>query len=449
MVAKTEGAAGELLRILGIGFGLAVVVGGVIGQGIMRTPGIVAGALPSEAWILGAWALGGLIILVDACSTVELGTALPHTGGPYVFAARAFGAAAGSMVGWGTCAAYVISSSYITVVFAEYVHRLGFATVLPTGALAAMLAITMAAINASGTRCCGVSQIVGTAIKGLGLTFLIVLIWLLPAAPGGAAPAAPGPQPVLTIAAFAIAMRPIAITFAGWAAPVYCSEELHAPERNIVRATFGGIALVIVLYLAVNGALFHVLTRAEIAASTLPVADAAARALGPASGTAITVLALLSVIAICNLQIMIAARIVFAMARGGVLPARLTQVSTNGAPRAALLCTCIVIVILASTGSYERLIAIGAPFTVGVPACVDLAAIALRRREPQLARPFRMPLFPLPPLIGFSVNSLLIAAIFYEDPFDSCLGVALVAAIAFAARMRGLLPVGKPVATGS
>src|SRR5689334_20872196 len=73
MASKHEGAAGELLRILGIGFGLAVVVGGVVGQGIMRTPGIVAGAMPSEAWNLAAWTLGGLIILADACGTVELG----------------------------------------------------------------------------------------------------------------------------------------------------------------------------------------------------------------------------------------------------------------------------------------------------------------------------------------------------------------------------------------
>ena len=91
MVAKHDGATGELLRILGIGFGLAVVVGGIVGQGIMRTPGIVAGALPSPMLIIGVWALGGLIILIDACATVELGASMPRSGGPYVFAERAFG----------------------------------------------------------------------------------------------------------------------------------------------------------------------------------------------------------------------------------------------------------------------------------------------------------------------------------------------------------------------
>ena len=100
MATNQDGAAGELLRILGIGFGLAVVIGGIVGQGIMRTPGIVAGALPSEAWVLGAWAAGGLLILIDACATVELGASIPRSGGPYVFAARAFGPTAGAMLGW-------------------------------------------------------------------------------------------------------------------------------------------------------------------------------------------------------------------------------------------------------------------------------------------------------------------------------------------------------------
>jgi APA family basic amino acid/polyamine antiporter len=440
MVAKPEGAAGELLRILGIGFGLAVVVGGIVGQGIMRTPGIVAGAMPGAAWILGAWTLGGLIVLADACATVELGTSVPRAGGPYVFAHRAFGPVAGTMMGWADWLNYILAISYVSVVFAEYAQRLGIGTALPLGMLAVLLIAAVGLINWSGTRASGLSQVLGSAIKGFGLLILVALLWIVPSHAAAAVPAAtPAVSPVFGIAAFAVAMRGVAITYGGWNGCVYFCEEVHRPERNIVRATFGGILLVMLLYLAVNASLLHVLDREQIAASKLPVADAAAAVLGPASGTAITLLAIFSVVAICNLQVMTSTRIGFAMARNGVLPSMLTRVSASGTPRIALLCTTLGAAVLASTGGYERLIAIGAPFLIVVPAVVDLAAIWLRRREPDLERPFRMPLFPLPAVIGFTINALLAAAIFYEDPLDSSIGVGLVLIIGIATKLGGMM----------
>ncbi|MGN6849164.1 MAG: APC family permease [Sphingomicrobium sp.] len=446
MAAKQDGAAGELLRILGIGFGLAVVVGSIVGQGIMRTPGIVAGALPNEVWILGAWTLGGLIVLLDACATVELATSVPRTGGPYVFAARAFGPTGGTMLGWADWINYTVAISFVSVVFAEYAQRLGLATTLPLGVLAVLLIAAVGVVNWIGTRTCGASQVLGSAVKGLGLILLIGLLWLIPGHAQAASSNAATITPVLGIAAFAAAMRPVAITYGGWNGCVYFCEEVHRPERNIVRATFGGIVLVVLLYLAINASLLHVLSRSQVAASKLPVADAAAAVLGPASGIAITLLAVFSVIAICNLQVMTATRIAFAMARNRVLPFVLTRVSPSGTPRIALLCTTAGAALLASSGGYERLIAIGAPFTIGVPAVCDLAAIALRWREPSLERPFKMPLFPVPALIGFTVNALLIGSLFYEDPFDSSLGVGLLIAIGIATRIHAHMAVRRAAA---
>lgn len=430
MGTKHDGATGELLRILGIGFGLAVVVGGVVGQGIMRTPGIVAGATPNEAWMLGAWTLGGLIILLDACGTVELGASLPRAGGPYVFAHRAFGPFAGTMLGWADWLNYTLAISFVSVVFAEYAQRLGLATALPLGGLAVLLIAAVGLINWAGTKTSGASQVIGSAIKGFALLLLVALLWIIPSH----APAAPAPAaaPLFGIAAFATAMRAVAITYGGWSSCVYFCEEVHRPERNVVRATFGGILLVMLLYLLVNASILHVLSREQIAASKLPVADAMAAVLGPASGVVITLLAIFSVVAICNLQVMTATRIAFAMARNRVLPSVLTQVSASGTPRVALVCTTVVAAVLASTGGYERLIAMGAPFLIGVAAVSDLAAITMRFREPELERPFKMPLFPLPAVIGFTVNALLVGAIFYEDPFDSALGTGILVAIGVA-----------------
>lgn len=428
MRAKDDRAPGELLRILGIGFGLAVVVGGVVGQGIMRTPGIVAGALPSGALILGFWMLGGVIILIDACATVELGTSIPCAGGPYVFVRRAFGPFAGTMMGWADWLNLIIAIAYVSVVFGEYAQRLGLATALPPGALAVGLIAGIVAVNWAGTRICGASQVVGTALKGIGLTLLVLALFLAPS-PGAAAPVEAGPGPILTLAAFAVAMRGIAVTYAGWNTTVYFCEEIDAPERNIVRATFGGILLVALLYVAVNAAVLHVLTREQVAASNLPVADAAAAALGPVSGTIITALAVVSVVAIGNLIVMYATRVAFAMGRNGVLPAALAGVAASGTPRLALACTAAAAALLASSGGYEPLIAIGAPFTFGIVAMVDLAAIRMRMAEPVLARPFRMPLFPVPAVIGLSINLLLMGAVIYEDPMHSMIGIGALIAI--------------------
>jgi len=444
MASKHEGAAGELLRILGIGFGLAVVVGGVVGQGIMRTPGIVAGAMPSEAWNLAAWTLGGLIILADACGTVELGASLPRAGGPYVFAHRAFGPFAGTMLGWADWLNYTLAISFVSVVFAEYAHRLGLATALPLGALAVLLIGAVTLVNWAGTRASGASQVLGSAIKGFGLLLLVAVLWVVPG--HASAPSAPAAAPVFGLAAFATAMRAVAITYGGWSSCVYFCEEVHRPERNVVRSTFGGILLVMALYLLVNSSILHVLPREQIAASKLPVADAMAAVLGPASGSVITLLAIISVVAICNLQVMTAPRIAFAMARNGVLPSVLTRVSPSGTPRVALICTTVVAALLASTGGYERLIAMGAPFLIGVAAVSDLAAITMRIREPDLERPFKMPLFPLPAIIGFTVNALLIGAIFYEDPIDSSLGLGLLVAIGIATKVHGHLTVPRAAA---
>jgi APA family basic amino acid/polyamine antiporter len=440
MVAEHDGVAGELLRILGIGFGLAVVVGGVIGQGIMRTPGIVAGALPSALLIMGVWVLGGLIILIDACSVAELGTSMPRSGGPYVFAERAFGPTAGTMVGWADWLNWTMAIAYISVVFGEYAQRLGFGAALPTGVLAMLLIAAVGTINWVGTRTSGASQVIGSGIKGFGLLALIALLWLMPHATHGSTAASASSTtsatPILTIAAFAIAIRGVAITYAGWGSCVYFCEELHKPERNVVRATFGGIVLVILLYLGVNAALLHVLAPGQIAASKLPVADATAAVLGSASGIIITLLAIFSVIAICNLQVMAASRIAFAMARNGVLPAILARVSPSGTPRVALFCTAGAAALFASSGAYERLIAMGAPFALGLAAISNLVAIRMRFKEPDLSRPFQMPLFPLPAVFGFCVNALLVAAMIYEDPLDSSLGIALLLAIGAAMKLR-------------
>jgi APA family basic amino acid/polyamine antiporter len=419
-------AAGDLLRVLGVGFGIAVVVGGVVGQGIMRAPGIVAGALPSPAWILLAWLAGGAISLVDAFSLVELGSSVPRAGGPYAFVTRAFGPIAGTITGWSDWLNGVVGVGFMGVVFAEYTHRLGLLARFPIGAVAALLIALTWLINALGTQASGRSQHVGSALKALALLIIVVLCFAAPrSVPADLAP----PHPTLTLAAIAIAMRAILNTYAGWNTCVYFCEEVHAPGRNVARSTFIGLGVITSLYVLINAGLLHVLSVDQIAGSKLPAADAVSSILGGASGMVITAFAVISVAAITNLSVMYATRIAYGMARDGVLPPVLAKVSKSGTPQAALLVTVLAGAALASTGVYDRLIAMGAVLVIAINIGVDLAALTLRRTEPDLRRPYRMPVFPLPPLIGLAINAALLFAIVREDPPHSLFALAAPLAI--------------------
>jgi APA family basic amino acid/polyamine antiporter len=428
-VGRPAVSRGELLRVLGLGFGIAVVVGGVVGQGILRTPGIVAGALHDPVWILAAWAAVGLFSMIDAFALVELGASVPRAGGPYAFVERAFGRIPGAVVGWGDWFANLFAAAFITVAFAEFTQRLGILPGVPTGVLAVAVIAICWLVNWLGTSASGLSQNIGSALKAIAL---LVIVGLCFAAPGPAVAPTLAAHPALTIAGVAIALRAILNTYSGWNTCAYFCEEVHAPEKNLARATFSGIAVVTGLYVLVNAGLLHALTVDQIAASNLPVADAVETVLGPRGGMITTAFAMVSVAAIANLVVMSVSRIAFGMARSGILPSFLARVAPAGTPRAALLVSVAIAAALASTGAYIPLMAIGATFTILVNIAVDLTALGLRRSEPNLARPYRMPFFPLPPLAGIAINMVILIALLHEDPANTLVGIVTPFVIALA-----------------
>ena len=414
---------GHLLRVLGLAFGVAVVVGGTIGQGIFRTPGIVAAHAPAPLLMLGLWALGGVLVAIDACAMVELSASVRQAGGPYVYIGRAFGRVARSVAGWADYLVWIMALAFISVVFSEYLHELGVLRGVPGGVLAAGLIMACWALNLGGTRSSGATQTLFSAIKGAMLVGLIVALFAWRGEPGAEVEAA-GTMPSATVGVLALvgAMRAIVNTYSGWWASSYFNEEVRQ-SRDIVRATFGGILAITAIYVLVNAALLHVLSPTEMAATKLPAAAAATRALGPAGGMVMTAMAIFSVVAICNLVMMLVSRIGYGMARDRVLPRALMQVSAKGTPQVAMSVAAGLAIVAALSGTYETLIAVTVPTTLAMIGAVDLAAIRLRRREPELERPFRMPLFPLPAVIGFLINAGLLVAMVVEDPGHTVTGI--------------------------
>ncbi len=418
MTRHETGAGGRLLRIFGLGFGLAVVIGGVIGSGIMRNPGIVAAGFPDPKLVLLVWLAGGLVVMIDAMPTVELGAAIPLAGGPYSLAARAFGPLIGFVVGWADWLQIAVSTGFITVAFGEWVQRLGWLQSLTTGEIASGLVLACGAINWIGARVGGASQSIGSALKAIGLVILVAALFF---APGNAASPPAAMAPAFSWLLAATALKAIYGAYGGWHAAVYFSEEVHQPERNVARATFSGIVLVTVLYVLVNAAVLKVLPISVLTGSKLAVADAAKVALGSASGKVVTGLAIISVATIANLQIMEHVRTGFAMARNGVLPPSLARVSATGTPRVSLLVVLVATIAIIAGADlvkgqlYQILLEIYAPLVMLVFLVLGMASIRLRLAEPDLPRPWKMPLFPLPALVSIAINATLLVIFMKSD----------------------------------
>jgi APA family basic amino acid/polyamine antiporter len=436
---------GSLLRILGLVFGVAAVVGGMIGQGILRTPGIVAGAVHSPELTLALWVMGAALLAVSAFAYAELGTAIPCAGGPYDYARRAFGPTLGVVTGWAAWLVIVTVAAFLAIVVAEFLHRLGVLTGVALPLLAVGVLVLFGALNWTGTRISGDSQIAFSAFKGAALVALVILLFAQPGAAARAPTQVPALGGAIGIAAIATALRAIMNTYDGWQDVVYFSEELKDPGRTLPRSIALGIASVVVLYLLVNVALLHVLTPAQMAVSELPAADAAAIALGPAGGLALTVFGVISVAAIANVTIMKSARIAYALARAGHLPSALDRVAPTGTPRVALAASVLLAAAFAATGTYETVVAMNVAVGVAVVIVVNLAVVRLRRTEPAMERPFRVPLYPIPIVLAVAVNLALLAALVVEDPVHSLAGFALLAALGAGYRAAPRLRRGAPV----
>jgi APA family basic amino acid/polyamine antiporter len=419
--------AGEnkLLRILGTGFAVAVIVGAVIGVGILRTPGEVAAHLASAPLILAMWLAGGIYALLAAVSVTELGTMLPETGGYFVFSRRAFGNAVGFTVGWTDWIGQTSAIAYASVAFSEF-----FAALFPAFAgretvVALAVIVAFGVLQWSGLRASSRVQQTTSLIKAIAFLALVAACFLY----GGNKPAMPEPartEPLFV--AIILAAQAIILTYDGWYEALYFTEEIKDPVRYLPRSMIGGVAVVIVIYMLVNGALVYVLPLGELAGSKLPAADAAQRLFGPSSGELITILSLISLPPMINAVMLCAPRILYAMARGGLFPQTMATVSKRGNPDWALLLTVALAASLAATGTFRTLIAVASVIFI-VNHCFALTALfVLRRREPSLPRPFRAWGYPWISALVLLTAAALVAGSFYSDPRHSLYAAALIGA---------------------
>ena len=378
----------SLLRILGLSFGLAVTVGNTIGGGILRTPGEIASLLPTPWLFIGIWVVGGLYALLGANALSELGTMLPRSGGQYVFARHAFGSYAGFLVGWldwiSTCA----SIGAISIVIGESVASVAGLAAGTAAPIAMSVVLVFTLLLLRGSKQGDIAQQITSMAKALALVALVVACFVF-SGNAHAPPAAPVAATAGTFAAFMLAAQSVIYAYDGWSGPIYFSEELDDPARQIPRSMFYGLLSVAVIYLSINIAFIRAVPIASLAGSQLAAATVASALFGDRGELIVRIVVIASLPSAVNACLLMASRVLYSFSRDGLGLSAATRVNRGGTPTLALIATGAVALVFLATGTFATMIAIAAFFFVASYTLSFIAVFVLRRREPNAARPYR------------------------------------------------------------
>jgi len=418
---------GTLLRVLGVGFGLAVTIGGTIGMGILRTPGEVAAQLPTPELFIGVWILGGVYALLGAISVAELGAMIPRSGGWYVFVHRAMGNYPGFVVGWSDWLSTCGTLAVIAMVVGEYT-----AVLIPRFAgrdksIALIVVLAFAALQWRGIRWGSFTQNLTSLLKTLVFAAIAIAAFAIAGKPSPEAPLS-APHGYALFGALIIALQGVLYTYDGWYGVIYFGEEVRNPNRDVVRSMFGGVLLVIAIYVVVNLAYIHVLPMSKLAGEPL-AAGAVARAIfGTYGDTTIRVLAILSLLSTINAYTLTAPRILYAMSCDELFHHRASRVNKGGTPTITLLFSTIAATLFILSGTFNTVLAALAFFFVANYSMGYISVIVLRRRKPELPRPYRAWGYPWTTLIVLLGSIAFLIGAVITDKQNSLWALGILAA---------------------
>jgi basic amino acid/polyamine antiporter, APA family len=413
----------------------AIVIGIVVGAGIFKTPSLVAAQAGNAEYAILAWLAGGVVSLVGALCYGELATAFPSPGGEYHFLTRAYGRACGFLFAWARMVIIQTGSiAMLAYVFGDYA-----ASVVPLGpygpSIFAILAVaTLTALNLTGLRHSATAQDLLVCLTVGGLVAIVVAGFAVPAAPPPAVPATGTADGGFTTGGLGLAMVFILLTYGGWNEAAYVSAEIRNVQRNMVRALLLSIGIITALYVAVNLAYLHALGVKGMAGSETVATDLMRLVLGGGGALFVSTLVALVALASINVTIITGARTNYALAQDFPLFGFLGRwnARTDTPTTALLLQGAIALVLIlfaaANRKHFESVVAYISPAFWSFMLLTGLSLYVLRRREPDAARPFRVPLYPLTPaLLCLSAAYLLYSSISYAG-VGALVGVAVLVA---------------------
>lgn len=382
---------------------IAIIVGIVVGAGIFKTPSMVAGVTGDVGWMIVAWVLGGIISLAGALCYAELATTYPHAGGDYHFLARAFGKPFSFLYAWAK--ATVINTGSIALlafVFGDYMTKVFSLGEHSTAIWAVGIVVALTLINLIGIHAASWVQTLLTIIEVTGLLCVAVAGFVL-AGDAPVSPAAFSSSPSLGM--FGLAMVFVLLTYGGWNEAAYISAEVRGGKRAIVPVIVLSILILTLIYVLVNIAILAGLGLAGLSDSKAVAADLMGRAFGPWGERALGIFVAISALTSINATMIVGARTNFALGRdwpalrfmSGWQPHR-------GSPVAAYWVQSILSLALVGLGiwqtdGFEVMVEFTAPVFWLFLFLVGISLFVMRVKDPEAERPFKVPLYPLTPIL--------------------------------------------------
>lgn len=408
---------------LSVGDAIGMIVGIVVGVGIFRAPSIVAGNASSETVFLLLWLAGGAISLVGALCYAELGSAFPHAGGEYFFLLRAFGRQVSFLFAWARMSVIQTGAiAAIAFVIGDYGSQL---YTLGTGGSAVYAAIAVIAITALNIVGTPQSKWVQNALTiGLALGILAVVAAGLAWAPAAAAidSGAKNSGPAFT----GLALIFILLTYGGWNEAAYLTAEVKDARRNIVRALVLGLLIITALYLLLNLAYVNALGLAGMRASKAVAADLIKLTVGEPGAVLLSAVVMAAALSTLNATVFTGARTNYALGQDFRMFAWLGKWNGRAqAPVNALLLQGAIALGLVGLASFtpdgfETLVAYTAPAFWLFFLLTGVSLFVLRGREPLNPNPFRVPLFPLTPILFCAMcGYMLYSSVGYASSLDA------------------------------
>jgi APA family basic amino acid/polyamine antiporter len=419
---------GHLLKILGVGFGLAVIIGNTIGAGILRAPGNIAAELPNTWWFMAVWLIGGLYALLGAVSLSELGAMLPRSGGQYVFVRHALGEYAGFVAGWSDWISTCGSAAAVSLVIAGFSAALFVPLTGGEAIVATVITLFFALVQWHGIVWGSTAQNVTSILKALAFAVLIGAAFLL----GSSSTVTAHTQiasPHGLLLAITVSLQAVIYTYDGWAGVIYFSEEVKDPGRDIPRAMIGGVLAVLAIYLLVNLAVLYVVPLADFAGKDFAVGIVAQKIFGRYGDRVFRVLTIVSMLSAVNACHLMASRVLFAMSRDRLFAGRAAEVNEGGTPAVALWSSAAVVLMFILFGrTFEGVISVLAFFFVGTYFLSFLSVFVLRYREPDRPRPYRAWGYPWTTALSMIGSALFLIAAIWSDTRNSLYALVLLAA---------------------
>jgi APA family basic amino acid/polyamine antiporter len=373
--------------VLGSGFTLAVVIGGIIGLGILRTPGEVAALVPDPLMFVSLWVLGGLFVLASAVVVAELVGMTPRSGGTYVLVRRAYGPFPGFVIGWVDWLTFVADIAFKSVVVTEFAALLIPAVGQWQTPLAILVSSVFAALQLRGVALgATIQQIAAAALALIVVGFTLALVFAESAMSGNATLV---PHTSNGFGAWSLVIASIIYTYDGWYYAAYFGGEIKGGGGAVARSCIKGTAFVILLYGFLVAALAWKVPLTSLAGNELALAGALEMVVSPLASTVVLVAAVIMLLAYQNLNYMGTPRILQALAIDGLAVRRAGEISEGGNPIFAVLVSWGLSIGLILIGGFEFLLHLSVFFYLFLYVMLIAGVLILRSRQPDADRPYR------------------------------------------------------------